>query len=607
VWWRPGAARPAEQADKECDDMDANELRERYQQFFEARGHQRIRSAPLLPENDPTVLFTTAGMHPLVPFLLGEPHPLGRRLVNVQKCIRTDDIEEVGDTSHLTFFEMLGNWSLGDYFKQESLTWSYEFLTQVLGIDPSRLAVTCFAGDADAPRDDVSAGIWRSLGIPDERIHFLPKKDNWWGPAGATGPCGPDSEIFFDTGKPDHPGCGPGCSCGKWFEIWNNVFMEYNKTADGRYERLAQRNVDTGMGVERTVAVLQGRDDVFSIEIFQPIIARLEALSGRRYADNPVPFRVIADHLRAATFAIADGATPSNVEAGYVVRRLIRRSIRHGRELGIPGNFCADLSGVIVDLYAHAYPELAERRARIAVELEREETKFKGTLERGLREYHKVAEQVGGRGQTLITAEDAFNLFETFGFPLSFTVELAREQGLAVDQAGFERLYREHQEISRRGMEQKFKGGLADHAVETTRLHTATHLLHQALRRVLGPDVRQMGSNITVERLRFDFSHPSKLAPEQLAEVESIVNEQIRRDLPVSVETMPLDQALQSGALAFFGEKYGDLVKVYSIGDFSREVCGGPHVEHTGDLGRFKITKQEPVGQGVRRVRAVLE
>jgi len=587
--------------------MKANELRERYQQFFEARGHKRIRSAPLLPENDPTVLFTTAGMHPLVPLLLGEPHPLGRRLVNVQKCIRTNDIEEVGDRSHLTFFEMLGNWSLGDYFKQESLAWSHEFVTQELGIDPARLAVTVFEGDPGAPRDDESARIWRGLGIPGERIFFLPKADNWWGPVGVTGPCGPDSEIFVDTGRPDHPGCRPGCACGKWFEIWNNVFMEYNRTTDGLYEKLRQPNVDTGMGVERTLAALNGHDDIFLIETVYPLIERIEQLSGRRYADNPVPFRVIADHLRASTFAIADGATPSNVEAGYVVRRMIRRIVRYGRDLGIQRNFCAGLSDVVVDLFRHVYPEVGRNRDRIQDELDREESKFERTLERGLREYHKVAEQARARDDRAISGAEAFDLFETFGFPLPFTVELAREQGLAVDEAGFEALYREHQEISRRGAEQKFKGGLADHSEATTRLHTATHLLHQALRQVLGPSVRQMGSDITAERLRFDFSHSSRLTSDQLRTVEVVVNEQIRNDLPVSVEVMTLDQAIGSGALAFFGEKYGDQVKVYSIGTFSKEVCGGPHVTRTGELGRFKITKQESIAQNVQRVRAVLE
>ena len=581
-------------------------MRERYQQFFEARGHKRIRSAPLVPENDPSVLFTTAGMHPLAPFLLGETHPLGRRLVGVQKCLRTDDIDEVGDASHLTFFEMLGNWSLGDYFKEESLTWSYEFLTRELGIDKGRLAVSVFAGDADAPRDEESAAIWRRLGIPEDRIHFMPKKDNWWGPVGASGPCGPDSEIFYDTGRPDHAGCGIGCACGKWFEIWNNVFMEYNKTPDGRYLKLSQRNVDTGMGVERTVAVLQGYDDVFKVETLAPIVERLETMSGHRYAETPKPFRVITDHLRAASFAIADGAKPSNVEAGYIVRRLIRRAVRYGRDLGINNSFCSEIAKIVVDTYRGAYPELESKREEIFQQLQREEDKFKGSLERGLREYHKSVERARRNGEKVISAKEAFNLFETFGFPLPLTVELAHEQELEVDEAGFEKLYEEHKEISRRGMERKFKGGLANEAQETTRLHTATHLLHQALRQVLGTSVRQMGSNITAERLRFDFSYPEKLTPEQTEEVEKIVNQQIANDLPVSVNVMQLNEALQSGALAFFGEKYGDQVKVYTIGPFSREVCGGPHVQRTSELGRFRITKQESVGQGVRRVRAVL-
>ena len=588
--------------------MNAKQLRETYLQFFEEFGHKRIPSAPLLPENDPTVLFTTAGMHPLVPFLLGEPHPLGKRLVNFQKCIRTNDIDEVGDSSHLTFFEMLGNWSLGDYFKQESLTWSYEFLTQALSIDPGRLVVTVFAGDADAPRDEESAAIWRGLGIPEDRIFFLPKSDNWWGPAGATGPCGPDSEIFFDTGRPGHPGCQPGCPCGKWLEIWNNVFMEYNKTVDGKYLRLKQRNVDTGMGVERTVAVLNQYDDIFKIETMTPLVEAIEALSGQRYTQNPVPFRVIADHLRAATFAVADGAVPSNVEAGYVVRRMVRRAVRYGRELGIRENFCARLSGSVVDTFAEIYPELAQRREHIAATLDQEETRFKRTLERGLHQYHKVTERLRLRGETVISGSEAFDLFETYGFPLPLTVELANEGGFTVDEAGFEACYRAHKQLSRQQAEHsKFKGGLADHAETTTRLHTASHLLQQALRQVLGTGVRQMGSNITVERLRFDFTHSTRVTPEQLAEVERIVNEQIFRDLPVSMQVMPLSQALASGALAFFGEKYGEQVKVYSIGDFSKEVCGGPHVERTGEMGRFKITKEEAVGQGVRRIRAVLE
>ncbi len=587
--------------------MNSNELRKKYIQFFEERQHRYIPSAPLLPENDPTVLFTTAGMHPLVPFLLGEPHPQGKRLVNFQKCIRTNDIDEVGDTSHLTFFEMLGNWSLGDYFKGESLRWSHAFLTQVLRINPARLAVTVFAGDADAPRDDLSAEVWLELGIPKERIYFLSKEDNWWGPAGVTGPCGPDSEIFYDTGRPDHPGCRPGCSCGKWFEIWNNVFMEYEKRADGSYARLKHSNVDTGMGIERTVVALQGLDDIYRIDSMWPLIQAVEQLSGKRYDDNPTPFRVIADHIRTATFAIGDSALPSNVEAGYVTRRVIRRAVRYARELGIHENFGAALSGVVVDFYGSIYPNLVEKRGLIADAIDREERKFKETLERGLKQVERVVEQARTVGKTQISGPDAFDLFETYGLPLPLTVELAREQGLAVDEAGFEQEYARHREESRLAQQGSFKGGLADHAVETTRLHTASHLLQAALRRVLGNDVHQMGSNITVDRLRFDFSHPARLTDEQLAEVERIVNEQIALDLPVTMEMMTLDQALQSGALAFFGDKYGGQVKVYTIGDFSKEVCGGPHVTHTGELGRFKISKQEAVGAGTRRIRAVLE
>jgi alanyl-tRNA synthetase len=587
--------------------MNAQQLRESYLNFFEERGHKRIASAPLLPENDATVLFTTAGMHPLVPFLLGEPHPLGSRLVNFQKCIRTNDIDEVGDPTHLTFFEMMGNWSLGDYFKEESLAWSYEFLSGVLQLDPQRLAVTVFAGDSDAPRDDLSASVWRKLGLPASRIFFNPKADNWWGPAGKTGPCGPDSEMFFDTRRPDHPGCQPGCRCGKWLEVWNNVFMEYNKTTEGSYERLAQRNVDTGMGVERTLAVLHNQQDIFAIETLNPLVEQLQELCGRSYPENPLPFRIIVDHLRSATFAIGDGALPSNVEAGYVVRRMLRRAVRHARELGIRENFCAEFSTSVIDLFHQVYPNLETRRQAIAEALDREETKFKRTLEQGLKQYHKVVKGLNVMKSTAITGEEAFDLFETYGFPLNLTVELAAEAGLTVDQAGFEHAYSQHRQDSRNALAQNYKGGLADHAEETTRLHSASHLLQQALRLVLGTHVHQNGSNITVERLRFDFTHPERVTPEQLQQVERLVNQQIARQLPVTVDLMPLKQAADNGALAFFGEKYGELVKVYTIGDFSKEVCGGPHVDNTAKLGHFKIIKEESVGTGVRRIRAVLE
>jgi alanyl-tRNA synthetase len=502
---------------------------------------------------------------------------------------------------------MLGNWSLGDYFKQESLAWSFQFLTQVLHLDPQRLAVTVFAGDRDAPRDDESAAVWRSLGIPPDRIFYLPKLDNWWGPAGASGPCGPDSEMFYDTGRPHHPGCRPDCNCGKWLEIWNNVFMEYEKTVDGRYIRLKQRNVDTGMGLERTLAALQGVDDIFLIETLYPLVQQVERLSGHRYADNPAPFRVIVDHLRAATFAIADGAMPANVEAGYVVRRLVRRAVRFGRDLGIQANFCAAFSSSVVDLFKQVYPELEQKRKHIAETLDREETKFKATLERALRHYDKMVDNLRQEGRSTISGQEAFDLFETYGFPLPFTVDLAKEQGLTVDEAGFEACYRAHRQDSRNALDERFKGGLADHSEQTTRLHTASHLLQAALRQVLGAMVHQMGSNITPERLRFDFSYPEKVTHEQLALVEGIVNAQIEASLPVSLEIMPLSQAVEAGALAFFGEKYGELVKVYSIGAFSKEVCGGPHVQNTGELGRFRILKEEAVGHGVRRIRAVLE
>jgi alanyl-tRNA synthetase len=587
--------------------MNANQLRESYFRFFEERGHHRIPSAPLIPENDPTVLFTPAGMQPLVPYLLGEPHPLGKRLVNVQRCIRTNDIDEVGDNSHLTFFEMLGNWSLGDYFKKESLAWSYEFLTRKLGIEPKSLAVTVFAGDETAPRDQESADIWQILGIPSERIFFLPKADNWWGPVGISGPCGPDSEIFFDTGKPDHPGCRPGCPCGKWFEIWNNVFMQYNQLEPGRIEKLANFNVDTGMGVDRTVAVLNDFDDIFYIETIWPLVEHLEILSGQEYAANPLPFRVISDHIRAAVMAIADGGRPSNVESGYVIRRLIRRAVVYARQLGIKGNFFGQLSGTVMDLFEDVYPEIKQRREVIAVEMEREETRFQATLERGLKQYHRISEQAQLEHRHRISGEETFDLFQTYGFPLPITVELANGEGLQVDEERFNTLFREHQEISRRGMDKKFRGGLADDSVQTTRYHTATHLLHKALRLVIGDTVQQKGSNITPERLRFDFSYGQKLTPQQVQEVEQIVNRQIDRNLPVSFVVLTLNEALEQGALAFFGEKYGEQVKVYAIGDFSKEVCGGPHVDRTGELGHFRIAKQEAVGQGVRRVRAVLE
>jgi alanyl-tRNA synthetase len=581
--------------------MTSDQIKESFLKFFEKHGHAIIEGASLVPENDPTVLFTTAGMHPLVPYLLGEPHPMGRRLANVQRCVRTDDIDEVGDTSHLTFFEMLGNWSLGDYFKEEAIRLSYEYLTEWLHLDPNRLWVSVFAGDEDAPRDEEAASIWRSLGIPQERICYFGKKQNWWGPAGQTGPCGPDTEMFIDTGKPPcSPSCDPSCSCGKYIELWNDVFMEYNKTAAGTYEPLKQRNVDTGFGLERGAMLLQGKDSVFETDLFQPI---MEAISKFAKGDDIVSHRIVADHLRAVTFLIADGVPPSNVERGYVVRRLIRRAIRHGRRLGITQPFVASVAEAVIGRYKGDYPHLERERDRILEELRGEEAKFGRTLERGLREFERVVAESDGR----ISGEDAFHLYDTFGFPIELTIELAAEKGLLVDREGYEEHFRRHQELSRAGAEQKFKGGLADYSEETTKLHTATHLLHQALRDVLGPHVQQKGSNITPERLRFDFSHPQKMTPEEIAAVERIVNEKIQANLPVTMEITTVEDAKARGALALFTDRYGEQVKLYKIGDYSLEVCGGPHVEYTGQLGRFRIVKEEASGAGVRRIRAILE
>jgi len=595
--------------------MTGSELRRTYLEFFKARGHAEISGRSLIPENDPTVLFTTAGMHPLVPYILGEPHPAGRRLVDVQKCIRTDDIDEVGDASHLTFFEMLGNWSLGDYFKDEAIRLSYEFLTskEWLGFPPDRLSVTVFMGDADVPADEEAAAVWRSLGIPPERIHYLPRKDNWWGPAGQTGPCGPDTEMFIDTGKAAcGPSCRPGCSCGKYFEVWNDVFMQYNKTADGKYLPLAQKTVDTGMGVERTIAMMQGKATVFETELFRPIVDRLEALSGKRNGELPeadLSFRIITDHVRAATFILGDdrGVTPSNLGQGYILRRLVRRSIRHGRKLGLEGSFLGELAKVVVAIYGGFYGELVERQAMIVDELGKEEGRFSETLKKGEHEFDKLLPNLQKNPQKTIPGRVAFRLYDTYGFPIELTEELAREHGMTVDRAGFEEAFQKHQELSKAGAEKVFKGGLADNSEMTTRLHTATHLLHTALRQVLGDHVAQKGSNITVERLRCDFVHPAPMTEAEVRKVEAIVNEQIRRDLPVTMETMTIEEARQAGAIALFGEKYGEKVKVYTVGDFSKEVCGGPHVERTGVLGKFTIQKEQSSSAGVRRIRAVLE
>ena len=567
----------------------------------------------MIPENDPTVLFTTAGMHPLVPYIMGSEHPAGTRLTDYQKCIRTGDIEAVGDPHHLTFFEMLGNWSLGDYFKKEAIAFSYEFLTEVLGIDPSLLSVTVFAGDDEVPRDEDAASAWEGYGIPRERIYYLGREDNWWGPAGETGPCGPDSEMFIDTGRPTcGPDCRPGCSCGKYFEIWNDVFMGYKKNSDGTYSEMERKCVDTGMGIERTIAILQGKKSVYETEVFTPIIAGIEKLSGKQYGsdeETDTSVRIVADHIRTSVFILGDqrGVAPSNVGQGYILRRLIRRAVRHAHKLGIEGSFLGELALIVLELYKKPYPEILENKEFILKELAQEEAKFSETLAKGEREFEKMLPNLLKGKNREISGRTAFKLYDTYGYPIELTKELAAEHGFTVDEAGFNAAFEKHQEISRSGADKQFKGGLADHSEKTTALHTATHLLHKALRTVLGEHVGQKGSNITTERLRFDFTHPSAMSKEEIQQVEDMVNEQIKRNLPVTCETMTVEEAKAQGAIAFFDSKYGEQVKVYSVGDFSKEVCGGPHVESTGSMGHFKILKEQSSSAGVRRIKAVLQ
>ncbi|MDD3243941.1 MAG: alanine--tRNA ligase [Eubacteriales bacterium] len=658
----------------------ADELRKKYLEFFQAKGHHVISSASLIPENDPTVLFTTAGMHPLVPYLMGAKHPAGTRLTDVQKCIRTGDIDDVGDSSHLTFFEMLGNWSLGDYFKEDAIRNSWEFLTspEWLGISPDRLAFSVFAGDEHAPRDEESASIWRACGVKDDHIFYLPKENNWWGPAGKTGPCGPDTEMFIITDKePCGPDCSPACDCGRYLEIWNDVFMQYNKTAEGTFEPLQQRNVDTGMGLERTIGVLQGVKSVYETDLLKPIVDEICQMSGKEYGmdgDTDHAIRIVCDHIRSSTFILGDphGIAPSNVDQGYVLRRLIRRAIRFGNQLGLPEGFPAKLSAFIIDKYCPVYPELQQNREFILQELDREEQRFHRTLQQGLKEFDKllenmkgfidgvgqmeyalapvkqlkdaitVAQQVGSTARPLpeldqmkslvgkiqqaydllsevsadvhaikqrvssIDGVQAFHLYDTYGFPIEMTEELAREHGLAVDKEGFEAAFRKHQATSNNGAQQRFGGGLADHTEATARLHTATHLLNAALRTLLDENITQRGSNITAERLRFDFNFPRKLEPAEIKAVEDWVNRAIEADAPIICEEMPLEQAQARGAMGVFTSKYGDVVKVYTMGEFSCEICGGPHAARTGELGHFSIQKEQASSSGVRRIRAVL-
>lgn len=590
-------------------------LRQLYLKFFESKGHKIIPSASLIPENDPTVLFTTAGMHPLVPYLLGEKHPAGNRLTDVQKCVRTGDIDEVGDSSHCTFFEMLGNWSLGDYFKKEMIPWSFEFLTskEYLGIPVEDIAVTCFAGDKDCPKDEESAKLWKECGILPENIYYLPKSGNWWGPAGTTGPCGPDTEMHIIRNHAEADKLGEydfdNAPSGTFLEIWNDVFMQYNKNADGKYEPLKQKNVDTGMGLERTLCILNGKASVYETDIFEKAIEKIEGLTNRKYEEGGEitrAFRVVLDHVRTATFMLGDtkGIVPSNTDQGYILRRIIRRAVRFGRNIGLPQGSLKTVAQTIIDKYSDVYPELVKNSARIFEELEKEENKFSKTLQQGIREFEKVALALSAGGE--IDGVTAFHLYDTYGFPVEITNEMAREKGLTVDVKGYEAAYAEHQAKSRVGSEQKFACGLADHKEQTTNLHTATHLLHAALKKVCSPDIEQRGSNITEERLRFDFNFARKLTPEEVAEVERLINEQIALDIPVTMKEMTLEDAKKEGFTGLFESKYGEMVKTYSIGEFSKEICGGPHAEHTGLLGTFKIAKQENVSAGVKRIKAVL-
>ena len=599
--------------------MNANELRSKYIEFFKSKNHVEISGQSLIPENDPSVLFTTAGMHPLVPYLLGEPHPAGTRLTDYQKCIRTGDIDEVGDPSHLTCFEMLGNWSLGDYFKKESISFSYEFLTSPkwLGLDPRKLSVTVFAGDENAPRDEEAAETWKANGMPEDKIAYLPASDNWWA-AGPTGPCGPDTEIFYWVGEGLPPkGSNKGTDSANWMEIWNNVFMQFNRVDEKTLEPLPKKNVDTGMGLERTNCILQGKTSVYLTEVFQPIIKTIETLSGYKYGTDELKdqsVRIIADHSRSASFILGDqkGVTPDRVGAGYVLRRLIRRAVRHGMKLGIDKDFMAEIAAVVVENFKNAYPELEQNKDKIYSELTKEEAKFRTTLKKGESEFQKMLPNLNKNPKKIISGKVAYNLYETYGYPLELTQELGKENGFTVDVEGFKEAERKHQEASKTAEAGKAKGGIAEQSDVATKYHTATHLLQQALFEVLGDQVAQKGSNINSERMRFDFTFERAMTAEEIQKVQDIVNEKIKEDLPVTMEVMTLDQAKAEGARALFVNKYGEQVKVYTIGRdakkdwFSKEVCGGPHVQHTAQIGDFKIVKEQSSSAGVRRIKAVI-
>ena len=584
--------------------MKAIEIRNKYLNFFKEHGHTIIPSAPLIPENDPSVLFTTAGMQPLVPYLLGEKHPSGTRLTDYQKCVRTNDIEEVGDNRHLTYFEMLGNWSLGDYFKEESIQMSFDFLTKELEIPVEKLSVTCFAGDKDCPKDEISANCWEKAGILDGHIYYYGKDDNWW-IAGEEGPCGPDTEMFYDTGKPAcGPDCQPSCDCGKYVEIWNNVFMEYFKDKDGNYSKLSQRNVDTGLGLERMTMLLQGKETPFDTELFKPVMDKLLEL---QKIDNIESRRIIAEHLRSSMMIISDGGRPSNVDRGYILRRLIRRMVRHMNKLQISLDEISTLIDINVENLKEMYPELEKNAETIKNVIIEEKDKFVKTLSHGEKEFEKEMNRAKQSGKYKIEGNVVFKLYDTYGFPPEVTSELAKENGMIVDMKEFDELFKAHQEKSRLGSEQKFKGGLAEQNDTTIAYHTATHLLNAALKVVLGPETHQRGSNITTERMRFDFNCDHKLTDEEKQKTEDLVNEWIKEALPVTVEEMSKEEAVKSGAECMFIEKYPDIVTVYSIGNVSKELCGGPHVKNTSEIGKFKIKKEEASSSGVRRIKAVIE
>ena len=589
--------------------METINLKDKYLKFFESKGHKVIPSAPIIPENDPTCLFNTAGMQPLVPYLKGEPHPEGKRLTDVQKCFRTNDLDSIGDTTHHTFFEMLGNWSLGDYFKEDAIAWSYEFLTKTLNIPAERLAVTVFKGNHLVPADNESAEIWKKAGIKEDRIAFLGEEDNWWPNMELTGPCGPDTEIFYwrsneaipEKFDPENE---------NWVEIWNNVFMQYNHETDGTFKPLKNKNVDTGLGVERVTAILEGYTDNYKSSVWRDVISKIEEISGLSYEDkkNARAMRIIADHIRAVVMIAGDdaGIKPSNTDQGYILRRLIRRIIRYAKKLNIDINsdWEQTLATMIIEKYSKYYSELERNKDVILQVLKDEKVKFNRTLEKGLREFEKETRNIEGKE---INKDIAFRLYDTYGFPIELTEELAKENGLTVDTEGFRHKFAEHQEKSREGASQKFKGGLASTGEMEIKYHTATHLLNAALKKVLGPHVHQKGSNITAERMRFDFSHNNKMTDEEKQKTEDLVNEYIKMAIPVEKLEMKKEDAINAGAEAMFADKYGDIVSVYKIGDVSMELCGGPHVHNTSELGHFKIKKEEASSAGVRRIKAILE